>query len=79
MKYYEEGYHTGETFLLLTAEECAEYAKAPALKQGEKVYEDDTTYAFKDINPCAPVHIIVVPKVCGNLTQLRYVDLCWES
>ena len=48
MKYYEEGYHTGETFLLLTAEECAEYAKAPALKQGEKVYEDGcyTVYVF---------------------------------
>ena len=48
MKYYEEGYHTGETFLLLTAEECAEYAKAPALKQGEKVYEGGcyTVYVF---------------------------------
>lgn len=43
------------------------------------VYEDDVSCAFKDINPCAPVHIIVVPKVCGNLTQLRYVDLCRES
>ena len=38
MKYYEEGYHTGETFLLLTSEECAEYAEAPALKQGRKRY-----------------------------------------
>lgn len=37
------------------------------------VYEDDVSCAFRDINPCAPVHIIVVPKVCGNLTQLRYV------
>jgi len=27
-----------------------------------KVYEDDTILAFKDINPVAPVHIIVVPK-----------------
>ena len=44
-----------------------------------KVFENDHILAFKDINPCAPVHIIVVPKVCGNLTQLRYVDLCWES
>ena len=48
MKYYEEGYHAGETFLLLTAEECAEYAEAPALKQGEKIYEDGsyTVYVF---------------------------------
>lgn len=28
-----------------------------------KVYEDDNILAFKDINPVAPVHIIVVPKV----------------
>lgn len=28
-----------------------------------KVYEDDMIVAFKDINPVAPVHIIVVPKI----------------
>lgn len=27
-----------------------------------KVYEDDDILAFKDINPQAPVHIIVIPK-----------------
>ena len=27
-----------------------------------KVYEDDTCYAFLDINPQAPVHCLVVPK-----------------
>ena len=27
-----------------------------------KVYEDENCYAFKDINPQAPVHILVVPK-----------------
>ncbi|MDE6412416.1 MAG: histidine triad nucleotide-binding protein [Eubacterium sp.] len=27
-----------------------------------KVYEDDMIYAFKDINPAAPVHFLVVPK-----------------
>lgn len=27
-----------------------------------KVYEDDMILAFKDINPVAPVHVIVVPK-----------------
>ncbi|MDJ0734567.1 MAG: histidine triad nucleotide-binding protein [Nostocaceae cyanobacterium] len=26
------------------------------------VYEDDLTLAFKDINPQAPVHILVIPK-----------------
>ena len=28
-----------------------------------KVYEDDTVYAFRDIAPQAPTHILVVPKV----------------
>lgn len=28
-----------------------------------KVYENENVYAFKDINPQAPVHILVVPKV----------------
>ncbi|MCR5311211.1 MAG: histidine triad nucleotide-binding protein [Lachnospiraceae bacterium] len=27
-----------------------------------KVYEDETVYAFRDINPQMPVHILVVPK-----------------
>ena len=27
-----------------------------------KVYEDDKTYAFRDINPMAPVHVLVIPK-----------------
>ena len=27
-----------------------------------KVYEDNWVYAFRDINPQAPVHILVVPK-----------------
>ena len=28
-----------------------------------KVYEDEKVYAFRDINPQAPVHVIVVPKM----------------
>lgn len=27
-----------------------------------KVYEDETVFAFRDINPQAPVHILVIPK-----------------
>ena len=27
-----------------------------------KVFENDYVYAFKDINPQAPVHVLIVPK-----------------
>ena len=27
-----------------------------------KVYEDDTILAFNDVNPQAPVHVLVIPK-----------------
>ena len=27
-----------------------------------KVYEDDAVYAFNDIEPQAPIHVIIVPK-----------------
>lgn len=27
-----------------------------------KVYEDELVYAFQDINPQAPVHVLVIPK-----------------
>ncbi len=28
----------------------------------DKVYEDDTSLAFRDINPQGPTHILVIPK-----------------
>ncbi len=28
----------------------------------EKVYEDDDVLAFRDINPAAPTHVLVIPK-----------------
>lgn len=34
------------------------------------VYEDEAALAFKDVNPQAPVHILVIPKVRAGLTQL---------
>ena len=37
-----------------------------------KVYEDDTVFAFRDINPQAPTHVLVVPQVhiadCNGVT-----------
>lgn len=37
-----------------------------------KVYEDDTVLAFRDINPQAPVHIIVIPK--AHIESLDCID-----
>lgn len=40
-----------------------------------KVYEDDTTYAFKDINPKAKVHVLIVPKNhVANVGELAQTD-----
>jgi len=30
--------------------------------QCEKIYEDDSSLAFNDINPQAPIHVLVIPK-----------------
>ncbi len=36
-----------------------------------KVFEDDNLVAFKDINPKAPIHIIIAPKVhLANLDEV---------
>ena len=47
--------------------------------QGEipsnKVYEDDEILAFHDINPAAPIHILVIPKKhISMLTDLKEED-----
>lgn len=45
----------------------------------EKVYEDDKVLAFKDINPAAPIHILVIPKkhidslVCVSDEDKEYI------
>lgn len=36
-----------------------------------KVYEDEFTFAFRDINPVAPIHVLVIPKVhVSGLTEI---------
>lgn len=41
------------------------------------VYEDDRVVAFKDINPAAPVHILVVPrKHIPTLREMEEQDEC---
>ena len=39
-----------------------------------KVYEDEICYAFRDINPQAPTHVLVVPK-----THIASVDEITEE
>lgn len=41
----------------------------------EKVYEDDAVYAFRDINPKAKVHVLVVPRRhLANVAELAEAD-----
>lgn len=42
MKYYEENYHTGKAFLLLTWGEMGSYAQTDVVQAGEVVYQDET-------------------------------------
>ena len=50
-----------------------------------KVYEDEHVFAFRDINPQAPVHILVVPKAhiaCAadiNAENSLAVARCFEA
>lgn len=41
------------------------------------VYEDDLVYAFDDISPVAPVHVLVVPK--QPIVNLNDVDTSHEA
>ena len=38
----------------------------------EKIYEDEDVLAFSDINPEAPIHILVVPK--KHITSLAHIE-----
>ena len=50
-----------------------------------KVYEDERCYAFRDINPQAPVHVLVVPKThiesadCVNSDNSDAVKAVFEA
>ena len=50
-----------------------------------KVYEDENVYAFRDINPQAPVHILVLPRkhICCadeiDASNSELVGKCFEA
>ncbi len=41
------------------------------------VYETDTVLAFKDINPQAPVHVLIIPK--KEIDRIHNLDTATES
>ena len=50
-----------------------------------KVYEDDMVLAFRDINPAAPEHIVIVPKnhmeSANDITEenVKHVAAIWQT
>ena len=40
----------------------------------DKIYEDEHVYAFRDINPVAPLHALIIPKKQFNL-QTNWANL----
>ena len=43
--------------------------------KSKEVYEDDKVFAFEDINPQAPLHVLIVPrKHFANLNDMKEED-----
>jgi diadenosine tetraphosphate (Ap4A) HIT family hydrolase len=42
--------------------------------KSEIVYEDDEVLAFQDINPVAPIHILIIPKKKDNLSGISKAE-----
>lgn len=42
-----------------------------------KVYEDELVYAFNDINPEAPVHVLIVPR--QHIDSIAQIDVSHHS
>lgn len=45
-------------------------------KKTEVVYQDEQVFAFKDIQPIAPVHILIIPvKHISSVTEIKENDI----
>ena len=38
------------------------------------IYEDDLILGFRDVSPKAPTHILLIPKIRGNLINLHHAE-----
>lgn len=57
-------------------QECIFCAIASHKVQSKIVYEDDELVAFRDINPQAPTHILIIPrKHIASLNEASYEDV----
>lgn len=48
--------------MVINMEDCLFCKIVAGETPSKKVYEDDKVYAFRDIAPQAPVHVVIVPK-----------------
>lgn len=48
---------------------------AQGQKKTEVIYQDEEIFAFKDIHPLAPVHILIIPvKHISDITKIKEAD-----
>ena len=54
----------------MTTGDCI-FCKIPRDNSAETLYKDDRVYAVRDLNPQAPVHLLIIPN--QHLASLAYV------
>lgn len=62
--------------VILTVMDCIFCKIIAGTIPSKKLYEDDLAYAFSDIDPKAPVHVLVVPKKhIASLAEMDVADI----
>lgn len=56
-----------------TMEKCLFCKIANKEEKSEIVYEDEKIVAFKDVNPLAPVHLLIIPK--KHIPSVDHVEI----